>query len=97
MVAVTLPALRATLEEVRKVRWLITLAVSIGIASCQDDCSTSNDPGGGGACCKVCTDSKPCGDSCIPSNQTCHKIGGCACVDGDPRLNEPLADPTKQQ
>lgn len=31
------------------------------------------------ACCKVCTDSKPCGDSCIARNQTCNKFGGCAC------------------
>lgn len=33
-----------------------------------------------GNCCKTCTDSKPCGDSCIARNQTCSKSGGCACV-----------------
>lgn len=32
-------------------------------------------------CCKHCTNSKPCGDSCIPYNYTCHKPPGCACSD----------------
>lgn len=30
-------------------------------------------------CCKHCGESQPCGDSCIGSEQTCHKEGGCAC------------------
>lgn len=34
---------------------------------------------GGGACCKTCKDSKPCGDSCIPKSSTCNKGPGCAC------------------
>lgn len=31
------------------------------------------------ACCRVCTVGKPCGDSCIARNKTCHKGPGCAC------------------
>lgn len=31
-------------------------------------------------CCKHCgPNSKPCGDSCISLDKTCHKVGGCAC------------------
>lgn len=35
------------------------------------------DPGGG--CCKTCTNSKPCGDSCIPYANNCNVGPGCAC------------------
>lgn len=40
--------------------------------------------GGGGGCCKTCNPakSKPCGDSCIALNKTCHKGAGCACSGG---------------
>lgn len=31
-------------------------------------------------CCKVCNNGKPCGDSCIASNLTCHQPPGCACA-----------------
>lgn len=30
-------------------------------------------------CCKHCTNSKPCGNSCISVSKTCNKVGGCAC------------------
>lgn len=30
-------------------------------------------------CCKVCSKGKPCGNSCINKNYTCHKSSGCAC------------------
>ncbi len=30
-------------------------------------------------CCKVCSNSQPCGNSCIPYGRTCHKGVGCAC------------------
>ena len=30
-------------------------------------------------CCKVCTKGKPCGDTCIPQDKTCHVGPGCAC------------------
>lgn len=32
-----------------------------------------------GACCKYCSNSQPCGDSCISLSKTCHKPPGCAC------------------
>jgi hypothetical protein len=31
------------------------------------------------SCCKYCTTGKPCGNSCISRNKTCHKPPGCAC------------------
>jgi len=54
------------------------LVALILFASC-DDCTT--DKSGGPTCCKVCKSgsSKPCGDSCIATNQTCSKGAGCAC------------------
>lgn len=41
--------------------------------------STPTGPAGG-ACCKTCTNSKPCGDACIPKANTCSKPPGCACA-----------------
>jgi hypothetical protein len=32
-----------------------------------------------GACCRVCTKGKACGDSCIAKNETCRVGAGCAC------------------
>jgi hypothetical protein len=32
------------------------------------------------ACCQVCHSGKPCGDSCVPHDRTCHKPPGCACA-----------------
>jgi len=31
------------------------------------------------SCCKVCSQGKACGDSCISKSYTCHKAPGCAC------------------
>ena len=31
-------------------------------------------------CCKVCSKGKPCGNSCISRDKTCHKAPGCACA-----------------
>ncbi len=36
-------------------------------------------PAGNQVCCKVCTSSKACGDSCISKDKTCTKPPGCAC------------------
>ncbi len=33
----------------------------------------------GGGCCKHCSKGKPCGDTCIARNKTCHVGRGCAC------------------
>lgn len=35
--------------------------------------------GGGDSCCRVCSTGKACGDSCIPTSQTCSQPTGCAC------------------
>lgn len=35
------------------------------------------------SCCKHCTSGKPCGDSCIARNKTCHSGRGCACATVD--------------
>jgi hypothetical protein len=32
-----------------------------------------------GACCKVCTTGKACGDTCISRDKICHVGQGCAC------------------
>lgn len=48
--------------------------------------SASGGGGGGVSCCKVCKNSKACGDSCIATNKTCNTGGGCACLETDPRL-----------
>ncbi len=31
------------------------------------------------SCCKVCTNSQACGNSCISNSYTCHQPDGCAC------------------
>lgn len=54
-------------------RVLMTIMLAFGAMSC-DTCKQVT-----GSCCKTCTSSKACGDSCIPVNQTCSKSGGCAC------------------
>jgi endonuclease YncB( thermonuclease family) len=36
-------------------------------------------PESGAACCRVCTNSKACGNSCISRSKSCHKAPGCAC------------------
>ena len=32
------------------------------------------------ACCKICRAGKPCGNTCIARDKTCHTSGGCACA-----------------
>ena len=39
----------------------------------------SCDSDNGEECCKVCKNSKACGDSCIPVNNNCNVGSGCAC------------------
>jgi len=41
---------------------------------------TDSSPPTEDACCKTCTNSKPCGDTCIPKANTCTKAPGCACA-----------------
>jgi hypothetical protein len=35
--------------------------------------------GSGGMCCRVCKESRACGDACIPFNRMCMTPPGCAC------------------
>lgn len=74
--------------------WILSLLV---LSSCAvGDCDSSDDGGGGGGggsyCCKVCEESKACGDSCIGTSQTCHKTGGCACNGFAPFFYEDVAE-----
>ena len=55
---------------------VVILVFALGVASCEEE---GCEPAGSGSCCKVCKDSKPCGDSCIARNQTCNVGPGCAC------------------
>ena len=34
------------------------------------------------ACRKICRVGKPCGNTCIARDKTCHRSGGCACAAG---------------
>lgn len=38
-----------------------------------------------GACCRVCTRGKACGNSCIAAHLTCRRGAGCACNAGEAR------------
>ena len=50
---------------------------------CHEPAPPSGSGGSGGtppsSCCKTCTDSKPCGGSCISWSKECHVGPGCAC------------------
>lgn len=48
-----------------------------------DDYDDSGGGGGGGGCCVRCTKSKPCGNSCIAFEDTCHVGDGCACFEAE--------------
>ena len=44
-----------------------------------DSSSGSSSSGSsGGSCCKTCSNSKPCGNACIPNGNACNKAPGCA-------------------
>lgn len=53
-------------------RFVIAFALMLG---CEDEGCKHVES----SCCKVCEDSKPCGDSCISRSQTCNVGPGCAC------------------
>lgn len=40
-------------------------------------CSDATGPRRG--CCKICSQGKACGDTCIAKTDTCHSATGCAC------------------
>jgi hypothetical protein len=43
-------------------------------------CMAPVDADGIQRCCKRCKRGKPCGNSCIARNLTCHRGRGCACA-----------------
>ena len=49
--------------------------VDLAESNCSLDCRKE--------CCKICDDSKPCGDSCIPKTSECNTYSGCACRESD--------------
>ncbi len=60
-----------------KVRVAGALALTLAAASgppLATACKSSS-----GACCKVCTTGKACGNSCIAKTDTCNQPPGCAC------------------
>jgi endonuclease YncB( thermonuclease family) len=51
-----------------------------GVRTATDSAPMSDKPtGSAGACCRICSSSKACGDACISKTKTCHKSPGCAC------------------
>lgn len=57
----------------------VALRRACNFRGCGDDepPATSSPPQ---ACCRVCAQSVPCGDSCIPADRQCHRPAGCACA-----------------
>lgn len=53
---------------------------TILIAAAMLGCATAQPAQQPKACSKYCTNSKACGDSCIPYENTCHKPEGTACT-----------------
>jgi hypothetical protein len=63
-------------------RGLAALAVAASLAlgpAALGDCLTGAAAAQGRSCCKICSNGKACGDSCIARSKTCHKGKGCAC------------------
>jgi hypothetical protein len=65
---------RATIRRYALIPLLLALTSFANVATaCRSDGPT-------GACCKVCKEGKPCGDTCIAKTDVCHTSGGCACA-----------------
>jgi hypothetical protein len=68
-------------------KWLLSLArlsvltvpLAISASVPLAACGGGNSASAGGACCKVCSEGKACGDTCIEKTKTCNTGGGCAC------------------
>lgn len=57
---------------------LAAATLTLGPASF-GDCAAAASGAPGYRCCKVCSNGKACGDSCIARWKACHKGKGCAC------------------
>lgn len=66
----TLVRVRPFLAIARLIPLLLLGGASANVSGCSDPT---------GHCCKVCKNSKACGDTCIPLTETCHTASGCAC------------------
>lgn len=60
-------------------RALCVLAVIAGVALVRAPAATPNACIPPIKCCRVCTEGKACGNTCIAADKTCHKGRGCAC------------------
>ena len=86
----------------------LLVAIALLMSACFDEEApttstgpvSSGNPGSGatasGGCCKHCTNSKPCGDSCIALNSTCHAGSGCACLAPDELEPDLVAEMTTE-
>lgn len=55
----------------------LALVPLVGCDEPGEGCRTVTD------CCLVCHEGVPCGDECLPTGETCHRVGGCACSVAD--------------
>jgi hypothetical protein len=54
-------------------------AVGFGVARASSPAGSATSAQDAQGCCKVCSNSQACGDSCISWDKMCHKGAGCAC------------------
>lgn len=62
----------------RVIAFLVVPLIASATAPVLSACGGGND-GTFGSCCKICSEGKACGDTCIAKNLTCTKGVGCAC------------------
>ena len=65
----------------------MTIMFLLFFVACEEQCTTPQDQPNNGTCCKVCTNGKPCGDTCISNSYECHVCSGCACNSSYATLN----------
>lgn len=70
---------RTRLLQLLLVPALLLLPAASGIPEAS---ACASEAPAGAACCKRCKKGKPCGDTCIARNKTCHVGRGCACAAG---------------
>ncbi len=63
--------------RLRRFGILVVLVIPLVLGGGSTARSDSASPSG---CCKVCTEGKACGDTCIARDKTCEVGPGCACT-----------------